>query len=1021
MRDEASKANEIRDRLRKVVFAPRDEPVLGTHLPTAINWSVIATLPVDTADAFFDWLGLDFRSRLEFRLRYMEQKTLSGIPVLGLKDKVRRVALRHLQSTGAIITTRLAVNDFAPAASTYLFEKSEQLKSDLVDHLSGSAELLNIALRLGLAGKPRFNLRVKEIRSFVEFLDLYDALPQLLDHALYFHPTADSLVKSGVAYINAVREEPDYVKLQKSLDSYILNKPLPLSAQTTDQLACSTKVCSWLDGVLPNSPSEREARWWRDFRAILNEYYLLAGHRFAGRTSEVKAVRDYIGLDANNAPFPSLVKAISNLRQRGPLVISGPAGMGKTSIVARVIYEESLVNDKSRLIISVLDFERPSLIVREPATVLMEIIRQVSPQLPNGEVFDDLLAELTAELEEVSVKGQQSMYAGNVQHLALSLDRLNDYTVRFAERIREQTSQATPLVLVLDSYELVVINSRAFEESLWLFLDNLAKQLPSVKPIVVGRVDYISKAKKRLSIAKLGQSSVLTYYQRRGIDDATALSAFQKFGGVPLLMRVFADLMEGGDQGQYALRDALDTDNVIDDNVTVALYQRLLSRIENSAVRKLAWPGFVLRWLDAGTVLKVLNAPCGLGISSRKEAQDLLNELSREATLVNVDGDRLRPRTDVRRLMVEHLSTELREAREIRLAAVEYFRGFDSASSRAEELYHRLAIGDDLEAVDDRWTDEAGNYLAEMSFELSNRAKAYLAGRLRLDIPDIDWQSARDVDWERYAFRSANDYLEIGNARKAIRVLQVRRARSDRSLLYLLESEAHLRAGQEPSAREVCKRGYESLSRMDSIAWRQVALLYCFLLERSKREKEARRVLGEVAAIHEWSRPWGMQLVQMLLELRRERMILAEKGSDDDLRKLAKKAVGLLHKTGHVSKIRFGLLRRDIAAEIAQVEPRFMATFIRQHGLGPLTGDRISVLTGIFQAYDEKHNDVQTSDYRAILTEGTDHLADFLEQLEGDDIWRRIGATIMNSVGSDEILSALRDAAVPVRSLSDDT
>ena len=135
------------------------------------------------------------------------------------------------------------------------------------------------------------------------------------------------------------------------------------------------------------------------------------------------------------------------------------------------------------------------------------------------------------------------------------------------------------------------------------------------------------------------------------------------------------------------------------------LYQRILGHIHNEQVRRLAHPGLVLRRITPEIILKVLAQPCSVTVRTITEAEQLFGELLREVSLVtpNDDGS-LRHRSDVRRVMLDLLrQDEPLMVREIHRQAVNYYRLQDGPLARAEEIYHRLSLGQQQRTIDERW------------------------------------------------------------------------------------------------------------------------------------------------------------------------------------------------------------------------------------------------------------------------------------------------------------------------------
>jgi len=139
------------------------------------------------------------------------------------------------------------------------------------------------------------------------------------------------------------------------------------------------------------------------------------------------------------------------------------------------------------------------------------------------------------------------------------------------------------------------------------------------------------------------------------------------------------------------------------------LYNRILGHIRDDGVRQLAHPGLVLRRLTARLIVDVLAAPCGLGVRDETAASELLELLAREVSVGRrSDGGAVVHRADLHGLMLPLLEDNRPQlVRDIRDRVIEFYRDSD----RAEEIYHRLARGDDTATVDGRWLPGAEDHL----------------------------------------------------------------------------------------------------------------------------------------------------------------------------------------------------------------------------------------------------------------------------------------------------------------------
>ena len=95
--------------------------------------------------------------------------------------------------------------------------------------------------------------------------------------------------------------------------------------------------------------------------------------------------------------------------------------------------------------------------------------------------------------------------------------------------------------------------------------------------------------------------------------------------------------------------------------IQARLYGRILAHVHDEEVKKLAYPGLIVRRMNPEIILSVLSGPCKLNITSMQQAEELFTKLSDEASLMSQEeyGNALVHRSDVRKLMFEDLKSKL--------------------------------------------------------------------------------------------------------------------------------------------------------------------------------------------------------------------------------------------------------------------------------------------------------------------------------------------------------------------------
>jgi tetratricopeptide (TPR) repeat protein len=212
----------------------------------------------------------------------------------------------------------------------------------------------------------------------------------------------------------------------------------------------------------------------------------------------------------------------------------------------------------------------------------------------------------------------------------------------------------------------------------------------------------------------------------------------------------------------------------------------------------------------------VLAEPCGVVVPSDEAAEDLFERYRREVGLVEPAEDgALRHRPDVRTRMLELLQQDKPgQVEAIHRGAVAYYSTLDTTTARAEEIYHRLQLGQPSMELDKRWIVGVEPYLMGAVEEVPRTARVYLASKLDLAIDpallgdDVDLRS-----WEHITAREADNLLQIDQAERALELIRAREERSLGSPLFALEAKALNRLDRRDEARDVIERGIAEASR----------------------------------------------------------------------------------------------------------------------------------------------------------------------------------------------------------------
>jgi hypothetical protein len=469
-------------------------------------------------------------------------------------------------------------------------------------------------------------------------------------------------------------------KIQRRFEECVRGEVKPLAEQPLEDLEATLQAVLWLDHLqLPGVPKVTDVRLALARARFVEPFNRIAGAHFHGRKKELDTLRDFVGViepETFSARVVSTVSRILNLKRKPALNVYGPGGIGKSALVMRFFLEHFNLPADRRVPFAYLDFDSSFLNIGDLSTLAAEMFRQLRLQFP--------------ELPEAPT---QLMPGDVAEQLAGLLGRLSQHAQQ-------------PFLLVLDTFEEVQYGGEARAYPLWDMLNALQARWPFLRVLISGRVPVKSlvldsTAPVQLELSGLDDEAAAAVLASSGISSSEFASALVKqVGRVPLSLRLAADVVRREGASSKGVKDLSTSSYVFfsvgDEVIQGQLYERILGHLHSRELEKLAHPGLVLRRLTADLILKVLKEPCALSISTPDEAQALYDKLARETALVSEEADQsLHHRSDVRRTMLRLLlNREPKKAEEIRRRAVKYYTGREEPGALAEELYHRLMLGE---------------------------------------------------------------------------------------------------------------------------------------------------------------------------------------------------------------------------------------------------------------------------------------------------------------------------------------
>lgn len=378
---------------------------------------------------------------------------------------------------------------------------------------------------------------------------------------------------------------------------------------------------------------------------------------FVGRGDELRALREHVGVLGRWSLWRRL--GLTRPPQRPALVLHGVGGVGKSALIARFVLEH-LEADRRDLRIAWLDLERYELSDARPESLAAEIAAQVLALEPG--------------------RGSSARSVKDAAGLASAIGARRGDT----------------LLVVLDTLEMV-LSAPALVARLHGFLTDVQKVIPGLRVVAASRVPVEhtlvgAGPDQTVKLSGLDRPSAVLRLMQAGVSAAKAEQVIERIGTGPLSLTLAFHLLRTRPDA-----DILPTDpfwrQLDDEELQGFLYTRILERIADPQVRKVAHPGMVLRRIDAQVLLHVLNEPCQLGLKSEEDARGMLARVADEVTLVERDGGELRYRSDLRIAGVRLLQRSRPEAvMRIHEAAIRWYRELPGPQARAEEIWHLLSL-----------------------------------------------------------------------------------------------------------------------------------------------------------------------------------------------------------------------------------------------------------------------------------------------------------------------------------------
>ena len=411
---------------------------------------------------------------------------------------------------------------------------------------------------------------------------------------------------------------------EKTLYSLLEDKNLSIENQNAEELWATKIALKWIGEEELNNSRYKETNARLRSAELLEPLRSLITN-FKGRKKELELLRIYVNALPGEKSFGDMVnrfREFFDLHEKPPLLIHGIGGIGKSTLIAKFLLQHVDQTSNKELIYSFIDFDHSSVSIKEPLTLMIECISQLTTQfLGSIEQLDKIRDQWTRILSQTK---RTSYNKNDPTNLAvLGWDEISYILDDIRKFWEDNDLYEIPYLLVLDSFEEVQRLGDTVLKSFFDFLSQLSERIPRLRTVLVSRSEITAFKTETLFLKEFDHDAAIGFLNSHGIKEQKLTSLiFEKLGGNPLTLELAIEVLKKENLSAYSLKD-IHTRNlwlvrVDEERIQQELFKRNLNHIKHPLARKLAYPGLVLRRITPDIIQKVMAKPC-LGKNIKKK------------------------------------------------------------------------------------------------------------------------------------------------------------------------------------------------------------------------------------------------------------------------------------------------------------------------------------------------------------------------------------------------------------------